>query len=259
MSGLGSVRMGDPTLRAILLGALLFLAAYFLLLPHLPQAWRTPGSFPLYFFGIAGGALLLLSFGFVLAKRGGRGGSPPAWFAAHVAGAVVGAVLVAVHSAGSLTRPPALLLLALLALAALGVWARLRLSGAMAAVFASRHQNFAPAEPVLRKRFEEILAAKVVLLARLDPAAAEGTFSLAPAHWLRRPAAALAYARLAGRERRLIGARKTLGFGHAHWRRLHILLAVIFVAGLLAHVFTVTFFAEYAASGRQITWWHISR
>jgi hypothetical protein len=39
---------------------------------------------------------------------------------------------------------------------------------------------------------------------------------------------------------------------------LHIALGALFVAGLAAHVFTVTFMAEYAAQGREITWPHVN-
>jgi hypothetical protein len=54
-------------------------------------------------------------------------------------------VLVVIHSAGFLRRPPALLFLALLALIVLGVWARVRLSARMAATFATKQRGFVPA------------------------------------------------------------------------------------------------------------------
>src|SRR5690606_17540987 len=106
--------------------------------PVLPAPWRTPGSPALYLAGVAGAALLLVSMAFVLVKRTGTGGSPPAWFVAHVVGGTAGAVLVVIHSAGYLRRPPALLFLLILALVLLGLWGRIRLSRRMAATFAAK-------------------------------------------------------------------------------------------------------------------------
>ena len=234
------------------------LVLYFSILPMLPPAWNTPGSPPLYLLGVAGGALLLVSMGFVLAKRTRRGGAPPAWLFAHVVAAIIGMVLVAVHSAGFVGNPPALLFLVLIALAIIGIWARTRVSRRIAETFATRYGNFRPVDPVTRHRLGEIIEKKTGLLQRLDPTAAEGTFSLTPAHWFQCPLLSLAYGRLVSKENRLIGARRSLPVIQAYWRRVHIMLSLLFVVGLLIHIFTVTFFAEFAAQGREVTWPHFS-
>ena len=253
--------LSDRWLVSLLLAAIALLTAFFSLQSVLPASWRTPGSPPLYVLGLAGGALLLVSMGFVTVKRTGRRLGPAApriWFIAHVVAALPGMVLVAVHSAGSLTNPPALLFLTLIALTVLGVWARLRGSGSLSAVFATRHANFRGADPVLRARLEALIARKSSLLQQIAPGAGEATFSPALAHWMRHPWRCLAYARLVRQEAGLIGLRRAMNPAQAHWRRLHILLGALFVAGLAAHVFTVTFMAEYTAQGREITWPHIN-
>lgn len=251
--------LGDRLLVALIAGAAIALAAYFAVVrPTLPLAWRTPGSAPLYIVGAAGAALLLVSMVFVLVKRTGRGGPPPAWFAAHVVAGTIGAVLVAIHSAGFLRRPPALLFLALIGLAVLGVWARVRLSRRMAATFATKQQSFTPARAETREHLAAVIRAKRDLLPMIDPAASEGTFSLTLAHWLGRPRAALRYAHFVRAENRLIGTRRSVGLGQAYWRPLHLALAYLFVFGVIVHVVTVTFFAGYVAGGGSITWWHVT-
>ena len=111
--------IGNRALIGMVAAVVAALLAYFSLLPLLPQALRTPGSPLLYVVGAAGACLLLVSMVFVLVKRTGRGGSPPAWFIAHVVASSLGTVLVAIHSAGYLRRPPALLFLAL---AVISIW-----------------------------------------------------------------------------------------------------------------------------------------
>jgi quinol-cytochrome oxidoreductase complex cytochrome b subunit len=44
----------------------------------------------------------------------------------------------------------------------------------------------------------------------------------------------------------------------AYWRAVHLALAYTFIAGLVIHVATVTFFAGYVADGGPITWWHLT-
>jgi len=249
---------GDRLLARLIFAAGAALVTHFALLPDLPDDWRRPGSPALYLTGAAGGLLLLVSAGFLLAKRTGRGGSPVRWFEAHVLTGTLGAVLAAVHSAGRLRYAPALLLLALAGLLALGVWARLRGSRRMAATFAGKVESLLAPGPRLRDQLSVILREKELLLARLDPSAREGTFSPTLAHWLRRPRLSMAYARLAGEESRLLGARRAVPPGQAYWRRVHIALAVLFLAGLLGHAAVVTFFAGYAAGGEKIYWWHLA-
>ena len=255
---LNPLGLGDRLLLALAVLAVAGLVVYFSLLPFLPAPWRTPGSLPLYILGITGSLLLLVSLGFVLVKRTGRGGAPPVWMAAHVMASMLGMVLVTIHAGGSFVRPPALLLLALLALAVIGVWARTRVSSQMSATFASRHASFGAAHPAGLHQLREIINKKTALLERLEPSAAEGTFSLKPVHWLRHPLWAASYRRLEAAENRRIGARRALPLVQANWRRLHILLAYIFLLGLAGHIFTVTFLAEYATGGREIVWPHFN-
>ena len=99
---------------------------------------------------------------------------------------------------------------------------------------------------------------KRALLASLDPAAQEATFSPTLMHWVRAPRASLRYARLIREENRLVGTRASVGMEQAWWRPLHLALAYVFVLGLVIHVITVTFFAGYVAGGEPITWWHLT-
>jgi hypothetical protein len=246
--------------RLVLLSAaaLAAIAGWFALRHWLAPAWREPGSPQLYLAGVAGALLLLVPVAFALAKRGGASRDPRGWFNAHVICSLAGAVLIAVHSGGFLRRPPALLLATIVALAALGAWARLRGSRRMAATFASKTHVFAAPDAGARERLRQLIAAKRALLKDLDPAAFEGTFSVALPHLLRKPRLALAYARLAREEARLLGTRAAVGAAQAWWRPLHLALAWLFVLGVAIHVATVTFFAGYVAAGKPISWWHLA-
>jgi hypothetical protein len=250
--------IGNRALIGLVAGIVLVLLLYFSFLPLLPQVLRTPGSPVLYVFGATGACLLLVSMVFVLVKRTGRGGPPPAWFVAHVVASSLGTVLVAIHSAGYLRRPPALLFLALAGLILLGVWARVWLSRRIAGTFGTKHGHFAVHGPDARVQLRDLLARKVALLRMLDPNAAEGTFSLTLAHWLRRPRLSARYARLVRAESGLIGTREMVSPQQAYWRAAHLALAYTFIAGLVIHFITVTFFAGYVANGGPITWWHLA-
>ena len=247
----------DRTLITLVVGVMAVMVLWFAIRGALPEAWRTPGSPALYMTGVAGVLLLLVPVIFVIAKRGGSGANPVNWFNAHVVCSLAGMVLIVIHSGGYLRRPPALLLLALLALAALGVWARVRGSRHIAATFASKAPAFRLPDEATRQRLRELIAEKRALLARLDPAASEGTFSVNLPHFLRSPRLALSYRRLAREESRLLGTRAAVPSGQAWWRPLHMALAWLFVLGVVIHVITVTFFAGYVADGGPITWWHL--
>ena len=250
--------ISDSTLRRLMAGAVTAMFVWFALRPWLSPVWREPGSPELYLTGVAGALLLLMPVAFALAKRGGRSRAPLAWFNAHVICSSLGAVLIVIHSGGFLRRPPALLLLAIAALALLGVWARLRGSRRMAATFASKQSSFALPDAHKRERLRQLIAQKRGLLGELDPAASEATFSVTLAHLLRRPRLGLAYAGLARVEAKLLGTRQAVGPAQSWWRPLHMAVAWIFVLGVLVHVVTVTFFAGYVAAGQPITWWHLA-
>lgn len=250
--------LSDRRLLACGAAAIAAIVLWFLLRGALPEAWRVPGSPELYLTGVAGVILLLVPVAFVVAKRGGSGANPVNWFNAHVLCSLAGMVLIAIHSGGFLRRPPALLLLALLALAVLGVWARVRGSRRIAATFASKAPAFRVPDAATRERLRELIVQKRVLLAQLDPRASEGTFSVNLPHFIRSPRLALAYRRLALEESRLLGTRAAVSAQQAWWRPLHMVLAWLFVLGVVIHVITVTFFAGYVADGGPITWWHIT-
>ena len=248
----------DADLLWLTAAAAAAIVLWFLFRGVLPEVWRTPGSPALYLTGVAGVLLLLVPAAFALAKRGGAAANPNSWFNAHVVCSLAGMVLVVIHSGGYLRRPPALLLLALIALAALGIWARVRGSRAMAATFAAKAPAFHVPDPATRERLRQIIVEKRGLLSRLDPQATEGTFSVNLPQYLHSPGLALAYRRLAREESMLLGTRRAVPPSQAWWRPLHMALAWIFVLGVAIHVITVTFFAGYVADGGPITWWHLT-
>lgn len=251
--------IGDRLLAYLLFAAAVVLATFFAFQHELSREWHLPGSPTLYLFGVAGTLLLCVSLVFVVTKRTGVGGSPLGWFSAHVVTATLGGVLVTVHSGGFLRYAPALLLAALLLLVILGVWARVRISRQMSATFASRDQSFSPPGSEDRERLAHLIQEKESLLGRLDPGADEGTFSPRLKHWFSRPALTFAYARLIGRENRLLGTRAGVSTAQAYWRVVHIVLAFAFVLGIAGHVVTVTFFAGYVSGGGEVYWWHLTK
>lgn len=251
-------KLSNALLIAIVSTTLAAIAGWYVLRGALSPAWRTPGSPPLYLLGVAGALLLLVPAVFAFAKRSGRSQRPVVWFNAHVVCACLGSVLIAAHSAGHLGRAPALLLLALVALAALGVWARLRAARLLAATFGSKVASFSPPDAAARARLAQIIERKRMLLPSLAPEVNEGTFSVTLPLLLRAPGMALAYRALEREEARLLATRRAVPLAQAWWRPLHIAIAWAFVAGLLIHVATVTFFAGYVANYGPIGWWHLS-
>ena len=248
----------DALLICIVSMAAAALVAWFVMVrPVLPRAWSTPGSPELYLTGVCGALLLLVSLVFLFVKRSGHGRLAPAFFIAHVVCSTLGTVLVVVHSAGYLRRPPALLLLALLGLIALGVWARVRLADRMAATFSTKQRGFTP-NVSDRTALAAVIERKRVLLADLDSGAREATFSPTLGHWFGSPLASWRYAQLIREENRMIGTRASVGLEQAWWRPLHLALACVFLLGLLGHIATVTLFAGWVAGGEPITWWHLA-
>lgn len=250
--------LSDRALVHALASAGALLLIYYMVKPWLPPEWHASGSPVLQSLAIAGSILLLMPLAFVVAKRGGKSTAPTHWFAAHISASIIGFILVAIHAAGRIGRPPILLLLALVVLALSGAIARLRLSRHMATTLGTKRAPFRGVDPELQGRLRELIARKIEVLKALDPAASEATFSVTLRHVLRAPLLSLTYARLAREESTLIGARASVGAAQAWWRPLHIALAYLFLAGLAIHVVVVTFFAGYVAGGRPITWWHLA-
>jgi len=251
--------ISNRTLGALVAGLAVVILIYAVARAFLPEDMKTPGSPVLYLCGVFGALLLLVSAVFVLVKRAGRGGSPPFWFNAHIIASCLGTVLVVIHSAGYLRRPPALLFLALLGLIVLGVYARIWLSRRVSSTFGEKYGHFGPLPPGQRDRLRAVIDRKTDLLRRLDPNAQEGTFSPTLSHWLRHPRLSADYAKLVRAERDIIGTRRMVPPQQAYWRAAHLALAYLFVIGLFIHVITVTFFAGYVADGSDITWWHITQ
>lgn len=217
-----------------------------------------PGTSLRQALAIGGTALLFVPVAFSLVKRSGHARRTPAWFSAHVLASAAGAVLVTAHAtAGSLLSPPGLVWLALLALLAQGLAARIFLSRRLSALFAARIGSFREADTDRRERLRRVIDAKRALLPALDPRADEALFSPDLRHALRHPWRTGRYARLAAQEARLVGRREA-GLVLAFWRRTHIALAVLFVAGVLVHVVLVLFFAGYVAGGGPVDWWHVT-
>ncbi len=248
----------DARLLRLTAGAVVAIILWFIVRGALPELWRTPGSPALYLTGVVGVLLLLVPVAFVLAKRGGHSTNPVGWFNAHIVCSLLGMVLISIHSGGFLRRPPALLLLVLLALAVLGVWARVRGSRLMAATFASKAPAFQVPDAATRERLRVLISEKRRLLTELDPQAIEGTFSVNLPHFMCSPRLAFAYRRLAREETQLLGSRLAVSAEQAWWRPLHMALAWLFVLGVVIHVCTVTFFAGYVADDGPITWWHLT-
>ena len=252
--------LGNALLKSLAIAVLVAVAVYYIALyPGLPEAWRKAGSPELYLTGVLGALLLLVSVLFVAVKRGGGGDRAPSYYIAHVICACAGAVLVAVHGTGNLTRPPALLYLAILGLMALGIWARVRLSRQISATFSQKHKNFSAEGPKLDKtRLQALIDQKQILLSALDSNANEGTFSLRPEHWRSKPIVSWRYAKLVAEENLLMGTREAVPVAQGYWWLAHRALAVLFVLGVVIHIITVTFFAGYVADYGDITWWHLA-
>jgi hypothetical protein len=238
-------------------GCVIAFAVLVLAWPELPPPGSTSGQLC-----AALGALLLLApFVFVLMKRSGLAENPPAWFIVHVLATALGSGMVFIHvaSADWLT-PPGLVLVLLLFLLLQGSLIRVVLARGFSLLFArsSSAQGFTAPPGLDRNALQQVIDDKVELLSRLDANADEALFSPALKHWLRQPWNSLRYQGLAEREARLVGARAGAGALLAWSRRIHMLAALAFYLGLVAHIIVVLFFAGYAAEGGDIDWWYIT-
>lgn len=257
-AGEATPRRDLPPRALRLVAALLAAGLAAAVLSALPVEGAAPGTPLRQALAIGGTVLLLVPVAFSLVKRSGHAHRTPAWFSAHVLASAAGAVLVTAHAAaGSLLSPPGLVWLALLALLAQGLAARILLSRRLSALFASRIDSFREADTGLRERLRAVIEAKRALLPALDPQADEALFSPDLRHALRHPWLTWRYTRLAAQEARLVGRREA-GLVLAFWRRTHIALAALFVAGVLAHVGLVLFFAGYVAGDGPVDWWHVT-
>lgn len=227
----------------------------------LQPGWPAPGSVSGQLCAAAGALLLLAPLLFLVMKRSGLSASPPTWFIAHVLATMLGCSLILVHvAAGEWLTPPGLVLILLLLLILQGSLLRVIFSRGFALLFArsSLATGFSAPQNLDKAALQQLIDAKASLLMSLDPGADEALFSPALKHWLRHPFQSLRYQLLAEREARMVGARASASVELGWSRRIHMLAALAFYLGLLAHVIIVLFFAGYAAGGEPIDWWHIT-
>jgi hypothetical protein len=215
--------------------------------------------------GVIAGCLMITTLLYLPAKRTETMKTPNRQLVlVHVILGVLGAGVALAHSRLVVTQPPILVLLAFLGLLATGLYGRLIASRRFGPTFGRGGNPFRPADghPGELVGFIE---KKRRLLTHLDDRAREATFTLLPRHWLRHPARALRYYVLSLEERRRMrrldaaGYEARVGGLERFWRVSHLLLAWCAVLGLLAHVATTLFFAEFAAGGREIYWWYLRR
>ena len=243
---------------------ILQLLAIVIILVVLALTWPTlprPGSVLGQSAAALGGLLLLAPILFLFMKRSGRSQNPPAWFITHVLATSIGSCLIFVHAAnGDWLTPPGAVLLLMTFLVLQGSLLRVVLSRGFSLLFArsSAPLGFSAPEGLDKSALQAIIDTKVALLRTLDPAADEAQFSPALKHWLGQPVNSCRYQWLAEREARMVGARASAGLGLRWARRIHMLAALGFYLGLLAHVIVVLFFAGYAAAGEPIDWWYIT-
>lgn len=239
-------------------GLVLAIIGYLIAKPFLPALWQRPGTEVLQPLAALGAVLLLAPFLFSLGKRGGHSQIPNRLFILHVGASLLGMFLVSLHAAAAFSGPPLVLVACLVLLVLTGVVARVYVSSRMAATFGRKSAPFQAGDPALKAKLRKLIDAKTALLARLDPQASEALFSPTLKHFLTAPLTSLAYARLARKESRLMGARRSVNWLQAWWRPIHMALAWLFLAGLILHVVLVTLFAGYVADGRDIYWWHLA-
>jgi hypothetical protein len=224
-----------------------------------------PGAPVGHTLGVLAGSLMVATLLYLPAKRTAVLSTPNRRLVrAHVILGVLGAGVALAHSRLIVTQPPILVLLAFLALLATGLYGRLIASRRLGGTFGRGGHPFRPA-PAPSPALADFIERKRRLLARLDGAAREGTFALAATHWTRHPALAARYYTLTLAERRQMRALGAAGYRdridalERLWRVAHLVLAWLAVLGLLAHVATTLFFADFAAGGREVYWWHLRR
>ncbi|MED5578629.1 MAG: hypothetical protein VX794_01200 [Nitrospinota bacterium] len=254
-----SFSIHDKLLAYLIFFAFFILLMYFSLLHLLPPLWHTPGSPVLYIFGVVGSLFLSVSMVFLFLKRTHASKNPVFWFNCHVVTAIIGSVLVTIHSSGHIRYAPALLLVALLGLTLLGIFARFYISKRNTKIFASKVPIFQTLNPDDKEKIEGIIQKKEELLFFIEPDSEEGTFSLCLKHWIKYPVFSIRFYNLVRKENSYIRKNFKHSFLIRFWRSIHISLSIAFFLGLFAHIIVVTFFAEYVSGGSEIYWWHMSK
>lgn len=250
--------LSNQKLRIMLLALIVSVVLFVLIKPYLGPDWQRPGTALMQSIAIGGALLLLVPFLFSISKRGGLSQVPNKLFILHVGASIMGSLLVAGHAVASLDGPPLMLLAALVLLMITGAFGRVYANRIFAASFAMKPAPFAAHDEIIKTAIKNLIEAKRGVLKRLDPAAKEALFSVTLGHWIKRPILSLTYVRLARRESALVRSRHSLPRRGAYWRPLHLLLAWLFLAGMITHIVVVTFFAGYVADGGEIYWWHVT-
>ena len=244
--------------------SILTLAGMVILVASSAMLWplvSTPGSVAGQLCAVLGALLLLAPLAFVIMKRSGWSANPPLWFIGHVLATSLGSCLIFIHVAsGDWLTPPGVVLLLMLFLILQGSLLRGILTRGFSLLFArsSAPMGFSAPAGLDKLALQQIINTKIDLLGTIDPAADEALFSPALKHWLRQPLRSARYQLLAEREAHMIGARAGAGAGLGWSRRIHMLAALAFYLGLVAHIIVVLFFAGYAAGGGVIDWWYIT-
>ena len=216
---------------------------------------------------ISAALVLLATFYYLPVRRSDNGRwSKPAMQIWHSLVGTLGVVLAILHSQAALREWSTLVLLAVIGLLATGLYGRVIAPQRVGSAFGRSAVPYSAAIPpgIVSTSASGVLVAKRQLLKTLDADARESEFILRWHHWTRHPRMALRYHRLAMVERRAL-ARNPLSASadipslERLWRYFHLVLAVLFVVGLLAHVVTTVFFAGYVADGREIYWWHLTQ
>jgi len=262
-------RASDPDARgvskSIALGAAAVVvgAAYAVLVPWLARYDVRPGAPVGQSLGIAAALLMLATLSYLPAKRSDALSEPNRRLVrAHIAVGLVGAGVALAHSRLVVGHPPILVLLAFLGLLGTGAYGRVVASRRLAPSFGRGGHPFRPAAAA-PAALRDLADHKRAMLASLDPGAREGTFALRLSHWAAHPLRASRYYAASLVERSRMRALSAAGYQtqmsalERWWRIAHLVLAWLAVLGLIAHVVTVLFFAQWAAGDRQVYWWHV--
>jgi hypothetical protein len=245
-------------LRLLISGLMLGIAGYMIIKPMLGLAWQQPGTPLMQSLAIIGSLLLLVPFGFSFGKRGGYSAVPNRLFILHVGASILGIAFVVPHGLAYFDGPPLLMLAGLALLVISGGIGRIYAGPVFATSFGTKPKPFAPPDTQTKDALRQIIANKIRILKQLDPLADEALFSVTLSHLLRHPRLSFNYIRLARKEAVLIQNHQSLPWLAVYWRPLHMIIAWLFLAGLITHIIVVTFFAGYVAEDRIIYWWHIT-
>lgn len=215
--------------------------------------------------GVTAAALMIATLLYLPAKRGDVLSAPNRrlvlW---HVVLGMTGAGVALAHSRLVVDHPPILVLLAFLGLLASGLYGRIIAGRRLGPSFGRGGNPFRPAA-ARPDNVRDLVERKQRLLVALEPGAREATFALALSHWAWNPLRAVRYYALAIEERRRMRALDAAGYQEEvgrlerWWRIGHLVLAWLAVIGLVAHVVTTLFFAQWAAGQREVYWWYLRK